>query len=165
MRLLNKSKQEESFSELFERHKPPAPAVKKARPVAPSSVRDYNDKTAKSHTHSAPQETRFRSGIQKSIRLRLRKGKIRYEDTLDLHGFKRAEALILMANFLQAAHADGKRCVRIIFGSGRRSPTGAVLKPAVQSYLCDCEYINGYAPTTLRDGGDGAAYVLLKSPR
>lgn len=128
----------------------------------PLPVRDYSGKTGKSHTCSPTEETWFRFGVQKKIRSRLRNGKINCDDSLDLHGYRRDEALARVKDFLDTAYRNRKYCVKIIFGSGYRSPNGPVLKPAVQSYLCQCAYVNGYAPTLPGDGGHGAAYVLLK---
>ncbi len=98
---------------------------------------------------------------------RLRKGKVRFTDQLDLHGKTVRAALTAAERFLEASLQDHTRCVLIISGKGRFSPHGAVLRPALECWLKDQkdhQRISDYCPACPCDGGDGAFYVLLTPP-
>jgi DNA-nicking Smr family endonuclease len=90
---------------------------------------------------SAPPETPTRrpaadgSGVQARTRQRLRRGQLRPETTLDLHGLTRDEAHARLNTFLARAHASGRRCVLVITGIGRGSATGGVLRRALPGWL------------------------------
>ena len=160
-----KSNNKTSFAEIFERNKPDTTVTRKSPSATPPLTTDYNGNVTKPYNHS-PKDEWFNTGVPKKIRAQLRKGKIKREASLDLHGFKRDEAIEQTKNFLYQAYCNQKRCVKIIFGVGFRSPKGqSVLRPSVQSYLpSNCKVV-GYTPALDRDGGNGAAYILLKSHR
>ncbi|NLC71936.1 MAG: Smr/MutS family protein [Desulfuromonadaceae bacterium] len=87
------------------------------------------------------------------------------EDTLDLHGLTRAEALQKVGFFLQKASHNGLRTVLIVTGKGKGSEGEGVLRAAVADFL-DNEgekWISawGVAPRNL--GGEGAVAVFLRS--
>jgi DNA-nicking Smr family endonuclease len=64
----------------------------------------------------------------------LRRGKIRAERTLDLHGRYVQEAHGAVRAFLADAYADGLRCVAVITGRGS-SPEGGVLRRELPHWL------------------------------
>lgn len=104
------------------------------------------------------------SGVQARTRQRLRRGQLRPEATLDLHGMNRHEAHAALEGFLARVHAAGKRCVLVIHGIGRGSVTGGVLRQALPGWLQAHSEVLDSAPAQPADGGAGACYVLLRRP-
>ena len=103
------------------------------------------------------------SGVQKKTLRRLRRGQIRIEDELDLHGMRVHEATEALATFLAESRARGLRCVRIIHGKGFGSDAGrSVLKEKVARWLRLRDEVAAYVSARPGDGGTGALYVLLK---
>ncbi|MEQ8749681.1 MAG: Smr/MutS family protein, partial [Amphiplicatus sp.] len=110
---------------------------------------------------------------------RARRGKLRPERTLDLHGLTQGPARFRLETFLLAASRDGLKCVLVITGKGaaggvldhdpyaERSRRG-VLRERFQDWLAEeplralVTRASGAAPA---DGGRGAFYVFLKAPR
>jgi DNA-nicking Smr family endonuclease len=64
----------------------------------------------------------------------LRRGRIRPERTLDLHGRRAQEAHTAVRGFLADAYADGLRCVAVITGRGS-SEEGGVLRRELPHWL------------------------------
>ncbi|NCF09100.1 MAG: DNA mismatch repair protein MutS [Gammaproteobacteria bacterium] len=104
------------------------------------------------------------SGVQARTRQRLRRGQLRPEETLDLHGLTRDEAHAQLDAFLARAHASGRRCVLVITGIGRGSAEGGVLRRALPGWLERHPEVLDSAPARPADGGTGACYVLLRRP-
>lgn len=106
------------------------------------------------------------NGIDRSTRQKLRRGRIAPTRTLDLHGFRVAEAWAVVREFVLEAQAGGHRCVRVVTGRklGEAGPTGAlrealpeiVRSPALRGVVLGCE------PAPTRHGGDGAFHLLLR---
>jgi DNA-nicking Smr family endonuclease len=99
---------------------------------------------------------------------RLRRGQMRPEARLDLHGMTRKEAYAALTAFIPRAQADGRRCVVVITGKGRVSEGGGVLRNEVPGWLnapAIRQSILGFAAAQPRDGGTGALYVLLRRAR
>ncbi len=105
-----------------------------------------------------------RSGIQKGIFRKLKKGQYSIGAELDLHGHTRPEAQVALAEFIQLTRKDNIRCVRIIHGKGYRSNNqGPKLKPMVNKWLQQRNEILAFCSARPNDGGTGAIYVLLKA--
>ena len=142
---------------------PPTSKKAKARrnaPVIPPQARPKS--TEISHGLAA--------GVDKCTNLRLIRGQIPIEATLDLHGHNRATAHRALDAFIDAAYASGKRCVLVVTGKGLRIDTGeiGVLRQAVPDWLNGARLrprILAFAHAIPRDGGQGALYVLLKRQR
>ena len=104
-------------------------------------------------------------GVQRSILRRLKSGRYSIRAELDLHGLTREEAAIDLSRFLRDCREDGKLCVRIIHGKGRKdSDRRPVLKPLVNAWLQRNKAIVAFCSARDNDGGTGAVYVLLKRP-
>lgn len=129
------------------RSRPPAPRPRPERPDPPRLE------------HAAAD----RRGLQARTRQRLRRGQIRPEATLDLHGLTRDEALACLEAFLGRAHTEGRRCVLVIHGIGRSRLAGGVLRNALPGWLEAHPEVLDSAPARPADGGAGASYVLLRS--
>lgn len=98
--------------------------------------------------------------------LRLKRGQVAIERTLDLHGQTQEAAHVALDRFLTAAQAAGCRSVLIVTGKGLGS--GGTLRQMVPRWLNDGaqrERIVAFCPAQPRDGGTGALYVLLRRRR
>jgi DNA-nicking Smr family endonuclease len=104
-----------------------------------------------------------RTGIQKSIFRKLRRGKYRISDELDLHGLNSQQARELLAQYLKNVKQLESCCVRVIHGKGNRSSNaGPVLKKKVNHWLRQHDRVLAFHSAMPVDGGTGAVYVLLK---
>jgi DNA-nicking Smr family endonuclease len=104
-----------------------------------------------------------RPGLQQRLLRRFKRGELRPEARLDLHGCTIAEAAHLLAHFLHNAQHAGQRCVYVIHGKGHRSAAGRpALKAQVNQWLRDAPAVLAFCSTQAKDGGMGALYVLLK---
>ncbi|MES2713848.1 MAG: Smr/MutS family protein [Pseudomonadota bacterium] len=95
----------------------------------------------------------------------LRRGKLRPERTLDLHGRRAHEAHDAVRSFLSAALADGVRCVCVVTGKGD-GHEGGVLRREFPHWLNAPDLrplILGAAHP--QRAGSGAVHVLLRRPR
>ena len=114
----------------------------------------------------APDELYFaRPGIQHRVVQELRRGHLEIGLELDLHGLTARHARADLNLFIEECHRRGVRCARIIHGKGygseERQP---VLKQKLNLWLRQREDILAFTSATRRDGGTGAAYVLLRNP-
>ncbi|MGD2171026.1 MAG: Smr/MutS family protein [Gammaproteobacteria bacterium] len=107
-------------------------------------------------------EAWFNPGLQKKLQRRIRRGQIRPEDSLDLHGCRQQEALQMLDTFLAEVLGRGLRMVVIVHGRGLRSEREAVLRPLVQRWLGSQSRVLAWCPAQARDGGAGASYVYLR---
>ncbi len=103
---------------------PPAPVVLRLAPNAPP-VRWSPPDIAVNAAPPGLDDARWRD---------LRRGRIRPERTLDLHGRRAQEAHLAVRGFLADAYADGVRCVEVITGRGS-SEEGGVLRRELPHWL------------------------------
>lgn len=99
---------------------------------------------------------------------KLRKGRMRPEGHLDLHGMTADRALSALNGFLADAQGSGKRCVLVITGKGSMKEGGGVIRRELPSWLNAAgnrARVLGFAGAQPADGGGGAFYVLLKRRR
>lgn len=105
-------------------------------------------------------------GVSGQQLTRLRHGEPEPEEQIDLHGTRLAEAKRILAQRVESAHARGLRCLVIVHGVGKRSPTNeAVLRDAMPDWLTRgalARQVLAFAPAPRRLGGDGATLVLLR---
>ena len=100
-----------------------------------------------------------------SNRLRqLRRGALRIDLELDLHGLTREEALASLERFVTGAHNRGQKAVLVITGKGNNSPEEPVLRGAVAGWLRDRGkgMVAEFSPAPRQMGGSGAFVVFLK---
>ena len=107
----------------------------------------------------------LRAGLARSVLRDLRRGRWSIQAHTDLHGLNRHEAHEEIARFLSDAVHAGKRCVRIVHGRGLGSPgrTG-VLKQLVKGWLARRRDVLAFCHAPACDGGEGALWVLLRTP-
>ena len=95
---------------------------------------------------------------------------------LDLHGYSLIEANKIVKNFIINSFNSGCKKLLIVTGKGLRSKSHdnpylseklSVLKYSVPEYIKNDENltnkINSISTADIRDGGEGAIYILLKN--
>lgn len=94
----------------------------------------------------------------------LKKGVIRVDRQIDLHGLTREEAFEAMPRFLRNACVHGEKAVLVITGKGNNSPGEPVLQQATAAWLRDAgrEFVVEFAPAPREMGGSGAFVVFLR---
>lgn len=103
---------------------------------------------------------------------RLKRGKLRPEGKLDLHGMTLAEAHPELIRFILSAHAAGKRLVLIVTGKGRDRDEGGPIPARRGALRHQVPVWLGQPPVAAhvlqvtaahpRHGGAGAYYVYLR---
>jgi DNA-nicking Smr family endonuclease len=99
---------------------------------------------------------------------RLRKGRLRPESRIDLHGMTADRAHAALNGFLADALSTDKRCVLVITGKGSLKEGGGIIRRELPAWLNAAgnrSRILGFAGAQPADGGGGAFYVLLKRRR
>jgi DNA-nicking Smr family endonuclease len=104
-----------------------------------------------------------RPGLPPDVPARLRRGQWAVQAQIDLHGLRRDEARVQLADFVRLALQRGQRCVRVVHGKGHGSPgREPVLKAKVQRWLAQCAAVIAFTQATAAQGGAGALIVLLE---
>jgi DNA-nicking Smr family endonuclease len=105
-----------------------------------------------------------RGGLQLPLLRKFRRGAIRPQRRIDLHGYYREHARRLLLRFIGAAVDEGLRCVLVIHGRGAGSEDGRpVLRDLAHGLLAAHPAVLAYCPAQPRDGATGASYVYLKA--
>jgi DNA-nicking Smr family endonuclease len=106
-------------------------------------------------------------GVSRTQIADLRAGKVHIEDTLDLHGQTVEAGKQLLRDLVVAAQRSGQRCVLVVHGKGTHSDHGAPLREAVLGELLGAlsGFVHALSTAAPSDGGEGATYVMLRSPR
>ncbi len=121
-----------------------------------------------------PRQNKAPLGVGRSADLdkrtlgRLRRGQLRPEARLDLHGMTREQAYSSLMSFLVSSQTCGKRCVIVITGRGRTTDGGGILRKETPGWLNSSvvrSRVLAFATAKPRDGGAGALYVLLRRAR
>ena len=103
-----------------------------------------------------------RPGIGPDVVTRLRRGHWALQGQIDLHGYNRDEARLMLAEWIRECHRRGMRCLRVVHGKGHGSPgKQPVLKAKVQRWLAQREEVIAFAQASGPQGGAGALVVLL----
>ena len=155
--------------EISARTEPSAPAA--PTPAAPAGAMP-----------AAPQPQTAAPAMPPAVRMdakaftRLRKGKLRPDARLDLHGMSQSQAHDALNSFVLRSHSRGHRLLLIITGKGSGdaartdhwlAPRG-VLRQAVPHWLNQPPVGSVVLQTTQahpRHGGNGALYVYLRRSR
>ncbi|GAA6200688.1 Smr/MutS family protein [Aquicoccus sp. SU-CL01552] len=106
---------------------------------------------------------------------RMKRGKLKPEARLDLHGMRLDRAHPALIQFILSSQGTGRRLVLVITGKGKRSadpgpiptPRG-VLRHQVPHWLSMpplAQAVLQITPAHLSHGGEGAYYVYLRKPR
>jgi len=97
----------------------------------------------------------------------LRRGGIRIDLQLDLHGLTRDEAIENLDRFVKGAYNRGQKGVLVITGKGNNSPGEPVLKLAVAGWLKESgkAMVSEFVAAPRDLGGAGAFVVFLKEKK
>ncbi len=104
-------------------------------------------------------------GIDSSLARKFKRGKLRIENTLDMHGLKQKEAEKSLSNFINFSFNSKLRCLLVVTGKGSVIEGGGVLKKMTPHWLnspLNREKILSFTEAKQSDGGAGALYVLLR---
>ncbi len=103
-----------------------------------------------------------RPGIGHDVVTKLRRGHWALQGQIDLHGYNRDEARVLLSDSIRECHRRGMRCLRVVHGKGLGSPgRQPVLKAKVQRWLAQSSEVIAFAQASGPQGGAGALVVLL----
>ncbi len=142
----------------IEPQKPPRKPIPRA-PAKPAAIPDTLSDFAAENT---PDEF-LRNGLSRMTLRKLRRDHWPVQDRLDLHGNSSDTARKLLQEFLHEAVQRELRCVLVIHGKGTNSPGGeAVLRRLARHWLAQRPDVLACCDALPRDGGSGAALVLLK---
>ncbi|MEI6305584.1 MAG: Smr/MutS family protein, partial [Deltaproteobacteria bacterium] len=114
-------------------------------------------------TDAVPEEDELKPLGGNRLR-QLKKGIIRLDRQLDLHGLTRDEATEALKCFLRNARNQKEKAVLVITGKGLNSTGEPVLLQAVAAWLRDSgkEFVLEFAPAPREMGGSGAFVVFLR---
>ncbi|NVO00706.1 MAG: Smr/MutS family protein [Geobacteraceae bacterium] len=95
----------------------------------------------------------------------LRRGTIRIDYELDLHGLTKDEALESLDLFIKGACRRGQKAVMVITGKGLHSPVEPVIRNAVEKWLSNegKQMVSEFFSPPREMGGDGAFAVFIRS--
>ena len=99
---------------------------------------------------------------------RIRRGKVRIDAQIDLHGCTQQEAFAAVNQFLDQSWQAGQQLVLVITGKGTATDGGGVLRTSVPRWITEGRYrdcLVGIAAAEARDGGEGAIYVMFRKQR
>ena len=119
-------------------------------------------------------EDEEKSILEKNTLKRIKKGRLKIESRLDLHGFTVEESKEKVVNFIVRNYESKKRLLLIITGKGKRLPvtegwrgTGK-LKENVPLWLKSIQlskYILWFDSANRENGGEGALMIYLKKSK
>jgi DNA-nicking Smr family endonuclease len=105
-------------------------------------------------------------GIDRRSWLRLKRGQVVIEQTIDLHGLTQEQAHARLSSFLAEAQQSGLRCLLVVTGKGLAH--GGVLRHMVPRWLnegANRGRVLAFAPAQPKHGGAGALYLLIRKKR
>lgn len=136
---------------------PPRPPAVARVVELPPAVKLTVESDGQAYTARAP-------GVSRAQAALLRAGKVRAEETLDLHGMTVEAGLARLREVVAGAARLGRRCVLIVHGRGLHSEHGAPLREAVLAELLGplSGCVHALATAAPADGGEGATYLSLR---
>lgn len=141
----------------------PQPAPRKPLLNRPATLVAIPDTLSDFAAENAPDEF-LSNGLSRMTLRKLRRGTWPIQGSLDLHGNNSDAARKLLQEFLHGAAQRKLRCVLVIHGKGMNSQDGeAVLRRLTRHWLTQHHQVLGYCDAPSKDGGSGAALVLLKT--
>lgn len=149
-----------SIKPLSPKHKEALPSPQEKHAPKRLQNRPKIEKTLEISLSISPSSETFDFSIQKLLRIR----KVCIEARLDLHGYTRQEAAVVLQRFINTAQDRGYEWILVITGKGdRQNPQ--TLRKLVPYWLNQMPQIVGYGSAKHRDGGEGAYYVKIRKKR
>lgn len=143
----------------------PKPSPRKPLLRTPAPPLAIPDTLTDHATGEAPNDF-LSNGLSRMTLRKLRRGGWPIQDRLDLHGLHSDQARKLLQEFLHEATQRELRCVLVVHGKGMNSRGGeAVLRKLSRHWLMQHPAVLGYCDAPPKEGGSGAAMVLLKAVR
>ena len=105
-------------------------------------------------------------GVDKSTAKKLKSGSYPIDSRIDLHGMTQDNAFDALKEFIINSYQQGFRCVLVVTGKGKEGL--GILFNNTPKWLNSSQlrpYIIMYNYATIKDGGQGALYVLIKRKR
>lgn len=145
---------------------PPTPRPAEAAPPPPPPMRPQPDAAVPTP-----------AGLDRRSQERLRRGRLKIEGRLDLHGHTQADAHRALTEFVHRAYGRGLRCILVITGKGGEHNRDddsimphrgkGVLRRQVPLWLGGelGRMVLAVESARPQHGGDGAFYVLLRRHR
>ena len=103
-----------------------------------------------------------KAGVNRASLRQFKKNQDNLKARLDLHNNTREPAIQKLAAYIGQCQSEDIRYFLVIFGKGRGSSGEPVLKKIICSWMIACEEVLAYEFAKAKDGGDGAAYVMLR---
>ncbi len=93
-----------------------------------------------------------------------KKGYVKVDDKIDLHGLTKQEVAEKLCYFLKNSFESGLRRVLVITGKGKHSESGAKIRPFVEKlFKGKCiNFVKNYGVAPKSQGGEGAFVVFLR---
>jgi DNA-nicking Smr family endonuclease len=147
---LSKAKPEKPLAIKAARQKPEILPPKPAKSIA-----------LKATAPSAPTPSFDRTSLRK-----IKSGKIRIDERLDLHGLRQDAAQRVLESFIASAQLRGCKLLLVITGKGDRfAKTEGVLRKQVPRWLKETNLsgkVLSFSKAAAAHGGEGAFYVRLR---
>lgn len=102
-----------------------------------------------------------RNGVQLRVLQKLKQAQPAWQAAVDLHGCTIDQAREAVLNLLREARREGLQAVKIVHGKGLQNGQ-PLIKTCVNGWLRQIPEVLAFVSALPRDGGTGAAYVLLK---
>ena len=147
---------------------PPPKTISSVQKPSPPSVKTPPPSSLKSIAALPSLAAGTSADVDSRTLDRLRRGRLRPEARLDLHGMTQDKAHLALNRFIAEAQSSGVRSIIIITGKGRISEGGGVLRNQVPQWLNAPSIrpsILAFSPAQPKDGGAGALYVMLRRRR
>ncbi|SFC52393.1 DNA-nicking endonuclease, Smr domain [Marinospirillum celere] len=94
----------------------------------------------------------------------LKKGRISWQEGLDLHGYTIEAARTQLTSFVRDGRARGYRCLLLIHGKAyNREGEVPSIKSHVNAWLKQMPEVLAFVSALPADGGTGAVYILLRT--
>lgn len=155
---------------------PSAPAIRKAKAVVTGKVEGKPKRTPDRLMPSVVDQMRSAPvQMDKKSFTKLKRGKLKPEGRIDLHGMTLDRAHPALTGFILSAHKNGKRLVLVITGKGKIRDDGGpipvrqgVLRHQVPQWLQMLPLSRAVLQVSqahISHGGGGAYYVYLRRQR
>ncbi|MGH8491829.1 MAG: Smr/MutS family protein [Moraxellaceae bacterium] len=104
-----------------------------------------------------------RNGVQPRVLQKLKQAQQPWQAAVDLHGCTVDQAREAVLTLIAQSHQEGLSVIKIVHGKGLQHGQ-PLIKTCVNGWLRQIPQVLAFVSALPRDGGTGAAYVLLKKP-